>query len=964
MQKPHKLKTAKQALNRSSKRSHKHLLTLLAFAVQLAIVNPTMAKSLDGTGQNGILNIPGDSYDSIVGFRVSDPTVDRKAELTFLDSTEVSGDVIGLLIESPFEDVNAGYSFITIKGPSLRGGGNLYTASTETYKTFSSLSFNNHRLQIVNTTVDIGRQYVAAVGLDTSVQVQSSVSAKNNFVEVSGSQMNFDLLSAVDAKSASGLSTDWENNQIFIKDSKVNGNVITVSGGRSQTNGTIAGINNTVLIENSHLTGYVRAFDTTTATYSYLEAIDNKVEIRGSTVENPYNIIAVSSQNSAEKATSIFKSNVVNLVDAAVNGLYAVSAQTMYSSPKENDYELINNSIYAENSELKGATYVASCSISSSAPQNKGTIQIKDSTLVLNGSTFTGQFLRASYAATRAGDNHISGTQIVLTDSSVSPTNNFYADMSFATEGGNSIVEGTQIVSDSSMLKGVFSAVGTSVSQGLSTVKDVSFILKGTSILEGDFCLADVTSASAEVKNNQFWVQDQVDLSQAKLQAYTISTNFEAEIQNNDIVFSDWRGAENKQIKGLTNFDHIVFDAIHWQDQGTAIQLMSGKDSLSSTKVISGTQEWMLVSDQAPKVGESMTLIDGSVVLDTEQSTIGLSNDNFAPQDVFYVRDQIGVEGDADFYLDDQGSLHMSIAGYKATSQAIQLAENRAAASAFLSHGNDLVVDALDVMATNPEPTQGLAIIQGEAARYDTQSRIKVNGMHALLGTGIKVSPDWHWTGFFETGRANYRTDNVFMGEAFRGDGDLSYWGAGLASRYYLGNGFHGHIGLQAGALHSDMEHALRNSEGKFYDVSDHNVYWSAQLGVGWRKTFGPIEWDFSTRYMHTRVDSGSERVGTELFAFEAVESHRWRTVLKNRVSLTDKFDIGVGVGWDYEADGDALMRVGNVETPVQSLEGHTGFGELNCLWKHKTFNLEARVRGYSGVINGWEGQVRGVLAF
>lgn len=267
---------------------------------------------------------------------------------------------------------------------------------------------------------------------------------------------------------------------------------------------------------------------------------------------------------------------------------------------------------------------------------------------------------------------------------------------------------------------------------------------------------------------------------------------------------------------------------------------------------------------------------------------------------------------------------------------------------------------SLDIAGRPGTSPVGFALIQGEALRYDAASSIKVNGFHSIFGSGVNIDDQWNLTGFFETGSANYRTQNVFVGESFRGDGEMAYWGLGLAAKYKITPKFSTHVGLQFGRMKTDISNAIRNSEGEFFDVRDYAWYWSGQIGLNWSREIQTGTVGLYARYMHSQLAGGSTNAGRDQLDFDAVQSDRFKLGVKNAIEISDQSSINLGLAWDYEANAKARMSIGDIEAPTQSLQGSTGFAEVGGTWSANGFAVEGGVRGFAGVISGWEGQIRG----
>ena len=947
----------------------------MAVALALSMCSGSYAAQklpdLNGTSQGGSLTVSDGRYKSITGNKITQKT-DKSvsADVKLSGNISVSGNLYGVFLgkQVPTATVDRASVIVSDSQLSFDGTGDafLHATSIEDYTSgFKTLTFTNNRLGIKQSTITPGskRLYISAVG--TGWLQGNTLQSHANSLFITDSTVSADALSAVRLLNGpKAPNTDFMDNSVTIDNSHVTGTIYSVDGGCA-VDGKLKATNNSITISgNSTVDGYLQAFSAHSQTYQSLEANSNKIFIDSSTINNKNTVIAAMALTSSSFSQSVFNDNAIFLKNGSnIGDMTAVDVETTFIKGQKNDFTIMNTAIQAEDSTLHGDVYGVLASITNSSPQDAGEIRISGTELSLTRSEHLGEALVASYAASRVGSNFISDTQVTFKDSTIHPSE-FYANMSFAPHGGDSLIDGTTITVDSSELKGLFVASATSIKQGTSTVKNSLFHIKGDSTLNGTFILSDVSAPNVVLENNKFVIADTADLSQATFYGYKIADTNTQTIRNNAIHFADWRGAATNQIQGLFNFDTIAFDAIDWQDKQSVISLQTGKDSLTQTLVTSGDNGWVLVADTQPQSGESMTLIDGSAVIDAEGGTLGLSEANFDKDITYVLQDQTGFEGNAQLNLDENGSLIMTIEGHQTAEQVNLLAENRATAAAFLSHSSDLVVDALDTVEMNIAQRQAIAMIQGEATRYDTASEIKINGMQAVFGSGLKLGQSCNVAAFFETGDANYRTQNVFLGEALRGDGQIKYYGLGTAARYRFASGLQGHVGLQGGWLRSEMSNALQNAKGETFDISDRAGYWIAQLGMGWQKSLGKSLVELSGRYIHTYIGSGSEQVGSQVYRFDSIESNRLRVSLQGRLALSDNLGIQLGAGWDYEADANAKMYVDDLKAPTQSLKGHTGFADVGCFWQQDNFELQGRLRGYTGVINGWEGQVRGSLRF
>lgn len=945
------------------------------------------ASDVDGTASGGKLSVEAGEYKQIVGFRqTQDQPLESSASLTFEDSFEkysVVKAIHALVIENMGQTELSGIgSNTTLKNIQMRffGSGSgeadkyldaVFVSPAAGSQSEQSLELRSNSLKVVDGSQierEAGTLSLAAVAAGNSnVLDLKQLLVEGNSTAIEGSRLSVSSVAAVHLSSTSGEDVHLYNNSLRAENSYINGTVYGAMG-RPSVGGEITANGNSIEIIDSTVDGYLRGFDTTGVNYKKLVANDNRIRIDRSTINNSSNVLVATAQQVAGGVSeTFFSGNVIEINDSSVNGLYAVSTQTMTSGSgyMKNDYYLNGNKIIARGSQLSGTgTYASYASITSWTPQDEGGISIKDSEISFERTIFDGKYLHAAYAASRAGSSSVEGTKVSYVNSKIKPSQYSYDSLIFATNGGGATVSNSLTTVDSSTLVGLFGSAALSVNNGYGRVLGNRYVITGASVLEGDFYLADVTAPEIEIVDNSFLVEGSADLKKANLCGYTISQSQNARIENNAIIFSGWDDGDKNSVLSLQNFNQIKFGTILWRDQGSVVTVLTGENSLSNTSVAAVDNAWVLESPVRPAAGEYMYLIDGSVVSSNPDQTLGLSPDNFDSSVNFYLKDSALVEGEATLSLTDDGSLKMTIDEYSVSDQSLILVENRVAAVAFLNNGNDLIIDSLDIAGRSGTSPVGFALIQGEALRYDTASSIKINGFHSIFGSGVNIDDQWNLTGFFETGSANYRTQNVFVGESFRGDGEMAYWGLGLAAKYKITPKFSTHVGLQFGRMKTDISNAIRNSEGEFFDVRDYAWYWSGQIGLNWSREIQTGTVGLYARYMHSQLAGGSTNAGKDQLDFDAVQSDRFRLGVKNAIEISDQSSINLGLGWDYEANAKARMSIGDIEAPTQSLQGSTGFAEVGGTWSANGFAVEGRVRGFAGVISGWEGQIRGSFTF
>lgn len=940
------------------------------------------ATNIDGTSSGGHVSINSGNYNSIIGFRQSkDQPITSFASVTLADPNNlysIEDSVHALTVTDIEEDKIPTGSFVQLSNIQISfsssGASDKYMDAVNVSPSSSDrrqiLTLKSNALNIYNSTINSNtRPYLSSVASQDVLNLHQLI-VENNITKVENSNLKVGSIAAVKFSSLNGDNIYLNKNSLQANKSSIEGTLYGAMG-RPTADGRISAVENSIQLKDSIINGYLIAFTTTNVNYKTLIADNNYIHIDNTVVNNSSNVSAVSSQQiSAGVSETFLSDNTINIVNnSKINNLYAVVVQTSNSGSNymKNDYYLKNNKIITEDSHLSGdQTYATWAGITSWTPQDEGNITITGSEISFNRTTFDGKYLHAAYAASRAGSSYISDTKVSYINSIVKPSGYSYDNIIFASNGGNGTITNSLTEIESSSLTGTFGSAALVINNGVGKVSNNKYIISGSSILNGNFYLADVSAPNIEITDNQFIISGSSNLQNANLYGYSISQSENTLIHNNSITFAAWNDGNKNTINSLQNFNQIKFGPILWKDKGAVITLQTGENSLSHTSISSAGDAWVLVSEAKPVKGEYMYLIDGSAVNSNSDSnqTIGLKPANFDRDIRFHLKDSTLLEGKAHLALTDNGSLKMTIDGYSSSSQSLILVENRAAAVAFLNNGNDLIVDSLDISYHSNNAPTGFALIQGEALRYDTSSRIKLNGFHSIFGSGVNLNDNWNLIGFFETGNANYRTQNVFLGESFRGDGEIEYWGIGLATKYKISSEISSHIGLQFGKLKTNISNALRNSEGIFFDLKDYSWYWSSQIGLNWNKKIQTGYLDLYGRYIHSQIAGDSTNVGHEQLNFETVQSNRFRFGIRNNIIVSKSLDINAGLGWDYETNAKAFMSVGKIDAPTQSLKGSTFFGELGTKWTTNVFAIEGRVRGFTGVTSGWEGQIRGRITF
>lgn len=409
--------------------------------------------------------------------------------------------------------------------------------------------------------------------------------------------------------------------------------------------------------------------------------------------------------------------------------------------------------------------------------------------------------------------------------------------------------------------------------------------------------------------------------------------------------------ANNLKIGGLNKFKSLDLENIVWQQSSPAVSIRG--NAQFETISINPDNGFILQEGQSIRNGDRMTLVRAensdfySLELSNEQTDTVYTQANVARK----VSGQIVKEGsDLDFV----------ISNIELAEQVVLLGENRAVTAAFLNEGSDAALTALQT----PDNLIGFttfATAQGSASEYDANDELKINGWHFVAGmhgsTTFSDADRLRVALYFETGTGNYRTDNSFNEEHFRGDGEVSYTGGGLAMRYSQSNGFYIEGSLRAGELETEMNRAVRSAQGELLGYDSSSFYWGGHVGLGKILTNDTMKMNLYSRFYWTEVKGDSCSLGGDNFHFDDVSSRRVR--VGSRVE-SKNLGLYLGAAYEYEFDGDAKMTVAGMQAPTESLEGSSFMGEVG--WT-KTLasiplTIDTRVNGWTGERSGISGQM------
>lgn len=152
----------------------------------------------------------------------------------------------------------------------------------------------------------------------------------------------------------------------------------------------------------------------------------------------------------------------------------------------------------------------------------------------------------------------------------------------------------------------------------------------------------------------------------------------------------------------------------------------------------------------------------------------------------------------------------------------------------------------------------------------------------------------------------------------------------------------------------------MSDTAGKAYGYKTSGSYYGAHLGVG--KVIAidkDTDVDVYGKFFHTQLAADS-------FTFDKLASDRLQVGARLTNSI-DKLSTYYGLGYEYEFNGDADLRVQNVSAPKQSLQGGTVLAEIGMNYKPSSespWSFDLSMRGYAGQRDGFSGNVQAVYSF
>ncbi|MDR1167088.1 MAG: hypothetical protein LBO66_14700 [Deltaproteobacteria bacterium] len=341
-----------------------------------------------------------------------------------------------------------------------------------------------------------------------------------------------------------------------------------------------------------------------------------------------------------------------------------------------------------------------------------------------------------------------------------------------------------------------------------------------------------------------------------------------------------------------------------------------------------------------------------------------------------------GVLNIYDFEVSKDGTnLVAKVTNVRSNPQSKALTEVPLANLAFLLTAGDFVADKAVAAATQSVyGAQGFTaygMVGYGKTKYETGSHVDVTGISGQIGVSVGNLAQIGAIAaalFVEFGTGEYESFNEFVGiGSVKGDGDVSYFGAGLLARADLGNpdGSRPYIeaSVRFGKSSSDFQTSdflvTGGRQGKF-DLNTN--YYGIHAGIGYILDINQAgtTLDASVKYLFAEREGADVNILGDNVRFGDIQSQRIRAGARLNVGYSEMIRPFVGGYFEHEFDGDSEVVVRGTRIPTATISGNTGIGELglNLISPSMPLEMEVGVQGSGGKREGFAGSVKLNYAF
>lgn len=247
--------------------------------------------------------------------------------------------------------------------------------------------------------------------------------------------------------------------------------------------------------------------------------------------------------------------------------------------------------------------------------------------------------------------------------------------------------------------------------------------------------------------------------------------------------------------------------------------------------------------------------------------------------------------------------------------------------------------------------------------RYNTGSHIEADGWGLNGGLARKFankSGEALVGVFAEHGSSDY---DSYLDSGVHGSGDGKFTGGGIFAKQTNHSGFYYEGSLRAGRVHgtyTSNDFSIGELNGIHERVDYRTGYEAFHIGVGKMHQLNRHNvLDTYMRYLYSRQNDFNAEITTgEAYHFDDITSSRLVVGTRLTHAVNPWNNVYVGVGYQYEFDGDAMATYDGDSTLKPSLHGSSGMMELG--WqvkpsKKSPFTVDLAVTGWTGKQEGVE---------
>lgn len=266
--------------------------------------------------------------------------------------------------------------------------------------------------------------------------------------------------------------------------------------------------------------------------------------------------------------------------------------------------------------------------------------------------------------------------------------------------------------------------------------------------------------------------------------------------------------------------------------------------------------------------------------------------------------------------------------------QTKSLVETQLASATLIRHGSDLLarsgfeaaVDALEAPYSGTTGFTPFVALGAAKLRHETSSHVDIKGASASFGLASETANRLGKLILAPVVEYGYGDYDSYIDNGIHGEGSTQYWGAGLALRQTLGEGFYVDASARYGRVESDYaSNDLDGASHLKYDL--HTNYVALHTAAG--KTFAINDHqtaELYTRYFYDRQQAASTTLSSgENYRFSSVDGHRVQLGGKYSFHIAETSSLYVDALWQHEFSSEASATYKGLSTPLATMKGSSG---------------------------------------